>query len=88
MAKGHVIIPSMKIGYARVSTDEQHLDLQRDALLAAGCTTICQDEGISGITQDRPGLTQALAGARRQRYAGGLETGPLGALARVPVSAD
>ena len=61
MAKGRVSIRPMKIGYARVSTDEQHLDLQRDALVAAGCTTIYQDAGISGITHDRPGLTEALA---------------------------
>ena len=51
----------MKIGYARVSTDEQNLDLQLDALKAAGCDKIFTDEGISGITKDRDGLTQALS---------------------------
>jgi DNA invertase Pin-like site-specific DNA recombinase len=50
----------MKIGYARVSTGEQNLGLQRDALEAAGCGVIYQDEGISGITTEREGLTQAL----------------------------
>jgi DNA invertase Pin-like site-specific DNA recombinase len=50
----------MKIGYARVSTGEQDLYLQRDALEAAGCEGIYQDEGISGITIERDGLTQAL----------------------------
>jgi len=50
----------MKIGYARVSTDEQNLDLQIDALKAAGCEKIFTDEGKSGITKDREGLEQAL----------------------------
>lgn len=50
----------MKIGYARVSTDEQNLDLQLDALQAAGCEVIYQDEGVSGATIERDGLTQAL----------------------------
>jgi len=51
----------MKIGYARVSTDEQNLDLQLDALNAAGCEKIFTDEGKSGITKDREGLSQALS---------------------------
>ncbi len=51
----------MKIGYARVSTDEQNLDLQRDALKRAGCKRIFQDQGISGIARQRPGLDEALA---------------------------
>ncbi len=51
----------MKIGYARVSTDEQNLDLQIDALKAAGCEKIFTDEGISGITIVRDGLSQALS---------------------------
>jgi DNA invertase Pin-like site-specific DNA recombinase len=51
----------MKIGYARVSTEEQNLGLQRDALEVAGCAVIYQDEGVSGITIARGGLTQALA---------------------------
>ena len=51
----------MKIGYARVSTDEQNLDLQIDALRNAGCEQIFTDNGISGITKDREGLAQALS---------------------------
>lgn len=50
----------MKIGYARVSTSEQNLDLQRDALKAAGCSMIHEDEGVSGAARARPGLDQAL----------------------------
>jgi DNA invertase Pin-like site-specific DNA recombinase len=50
----------MKIGYARVSTDEQNLDLQLDALKAAGCEKIFMDQGISGITRERAGLSEAL----------------------------
>lgn len=51
----------MKIGYARVSTDDQNLDLQMDALNKTGCEKIFTDRGISGITVNRPGLVQALA---------------------------
>jgi DNA invertase Pin-like site-specific DNA recombinase len=50
----------MKIGYARVSTGEQNLGLQRDALEAAGCEVVYQDEGVSGITIARDGLAQTL----------------------------
>lgn len=51
----------VKIGYARVSTDDQSLALQRDALTQAGCATICEDAGVSGSIERRPGLDQALA---------------------------
>ena len=47
----------MKIGYARVSTLEQNLDLQHDALKAAGCEKIIVDR-MSGTRRDRAGLEQ------------------------------
>ncbi|WAG17946.1 recombinase family protein (plasmid) [Burkholderia gladioli] len=50
----------MKIGYARVSTQEQNLALQKDALRRAGCKTIYTDQGISGSEFNRPGLERAL----------------------------
>ncbi|WP_321804304.1 recombinase family protein [Burkholderia sp. BCC1988] len=49
-----------KIGYARVSTDEQHLDMQMKALNGFGCDVTHFDKGISGARFDRPGLTGAL----------------------------
>ena len=51
----------MRIGYARVSTDEQNLDLQRDALREAGCDTIYCDEGVSAVAQERPQFAAVLA---------------------------
>ena len=54
----------MKIGYARVSTDDQSLALQVDALLNAGCDCIFRDEGVSGTLARRPALDQLLATAR------------------------
>lgn len=54
----------MIIGYMRVSTDEQHLDLQRDALVKAGAERIFEDK-ISGSKLNRPGLTEALSHLRQ-----------------------
>lgn len=50
----------MLIGYARVSTDEQNLGMQLDALRAAGCGKVFCDEGISGAETDRLELNNAL----------------------------
>lgn len=50
----------MRIGYARVSTDEQNLDLQIDALKRAGCNRILKDV-ISGKSRKRPGLDKLIA---------------------------
>lgn len=49
----------MKFGYARVSSLEQNLNLQKDALTAAGCEEIITDE-ISGSTIERTGLNKLL----------------------------
>lgn len=51
----------MKIGYARISTEEQSLALQRDALTAAECAEVFEDRGVSGVAKKRPGLEAALA---------------------------
>src|SRR5918912_2252707 len=55
----------MLIGYVRVSTDEQHLDLQRDALLKAGVAAkdIYTDK-VTGVKSERPGLQAALTHLR------------------------
>ncbi len=53
----------MKIGYARISTNEQNLDLQLDALAKAGCEKIFNDTA-SGSKTDRPGLHDAIEFAR------------------------
>ena len=47
----------MYVGYARVSTQDQHLDLQQDALRQAGCTRIIVDR-VSGTVAERPGLAK------------------------------
>lgn len=53
----------MLVGYARVSTQDQTLALQQDALNQAGCERIFMD-AASGAKADRPGLTEALAFGR------------------------
>ena len=53
----------MLIGYSRVSTSDQNLDSQRDALEAVGCDRIYTDVA-SGAKTDRPGLAQAMENLR------------------------
>lgn len=54
----------MNVGYARVSTQDQNLDLQIDDLKKFGCERIFTDK-VSGSSQDRPGLNEALAFVRK-----------------------
>lgn len=54
----------MFIGYMRVSTTDQNLDLQRDALAKAGVERVFEDKA-SGARDDRPGLADALSHARK-----------------------
>src|SRR5699024_10799266 len=56
----------LKVGYARVSTDEQDLTAQRDGLAAFGVEPkrIYVDHGLTGRNADREGLRQALAACR------------------------
>ena len=48
------------IGYARVSTADQKLDLQIDALRAVGCSLIFSDHGVSGCKASRPEFDKLL----------------------------
>jgi DNA invertase Pin-like site-specific DNA recombinase len=54
----------MKMGYARVSTQEQNLDMQLDALNKAGCEKI-YTEKMSGTRNDRPELERCLDALRK-----------------------
>ena len=55
----------MLIGYAKVSTNEQNLDLQRDALLKAGVSSKnLYTDKITGTKEERPGLAEALSHLR------------------------
>ena len=50
----------MRIGYARVSTRDQNLEMQFDALAKAACMRIFTDK-LSGAEVERPGLKEALS---------------------------
>lgn len=54
----------MLIGYARISTTNQNLDLQIDALKKAGCEKIYQDQ-ISGSAINRPALDELIQDIRK-----------------------
>ncbi|QYA46050.1 MULTISPECIES: recombinase family protein [Macrococcoides] len=54
----------MKIGYARVSTGLQNLDLQKDSLESYGCEKIFTDK-VSGAKSTRPGLESTIEFARQ-----------------------
>jgi DNA invertase Pin-like site-specific DNA recombinase len=79
----------MNVGYARVSTGDQNFDLQRDALLAAGCdeSKVFTDK-LSGAKDDRPGLAQALAYVRGRRHPGGLAFGQVRSESLTPDRGD
>jgi DNA invertase Pin-like site-specific DNA recombinase len=57
---------ALLVGYARVSTHDQDLTAQRDALarLGVGADRIYVDHGLTGTNRDRPGLREALAACR------------------------
>jgi DNA invertase Pin-like site-specific DNA recombinase len=55
----------MRIGYARVSTTDKTLDLQRDALKEADCGKVFTDQGVSGSAVSRPGLDRAMKALKK-----------------------
>src|SRR6516162_6012234 len=59
--KGELL--AMRIGYARVSTRDQNLEMQLDALNQAGCKRIFTDK-LSGTQLERPGVNEALSHLR------------------------
>jgi len=58
-------VTGRRIGYARVSTQDQKLRMQLDALKSAQCDRIFKDQGISGGKASRPGLDKALTTLKR-----------------------
>ena len=58
------MLADMKLGYARVSTADQNLDLQLDALTKAGCYEIYTDHGVTGRTMNRPELESCIRALR------------------------
>ena len=69
---------ALLIGYARCSTDEQDLTVQREGLAALGVTPdrIYVDHGLTGSNRERPGLREALAACRDGDTLGRHQTRP------------
>ncbi len=65
------VMAPLLIGYARVSTDEQDVTAQREALAALGVSAerIYVDHGLTGTNRDRPGLREATGCMPRRRHA-------------------
>src|SRR5277367_1792099 len=57
-------VASMKIGYARVSTKDQNLDIQLQALKRAGCRQIYQEK-VSGVGRTRPEFQKMMQQMRK-----------------------
>ncbi|WP_434080737.1 recombinase family protein [Sanguibacter sp. Z1732] len=57
---------SIKVGYARVSTADQDLQAQHEALVSLGVSPerVYVDHGLTGTNRDRPGLREAMAACR------------------------
>jgi DNA invertase Pin-like site-specific DNA recombinase len=70
---------SMRIGYARVSTQDQHMDLQLKALKKAGCQKIFREK-VSGASRNRPEFQRMLDQIRSGDTVIVLETRPAGPL--------
>lgn len=73
-----------RIGYARVSTDDQHLDLQFNALKKANCERVFTDQGISGKVKNRPGLKKSTIQPKKGRHPCRMAIGSFGQVARKP----
>ena len=59
----------MKLGYARVSTEDQNLDIQRGRLSQAGCEMMFEEK-ISGTARGRPELERLMAHLRKEGLSG------------------
>ncbi len=60
----HIATTGRRIGYARVSTKDQKLRMQLDALNAVNCDMIFKDHGVSGTKANRNGLDAMLDGLK------------------------